>query len=257
MADEFGLFKAVVNIIDRKNNRIAEWPTARLNVWLDLIRDSSDITAENVFCSVDVNWSEHNEHVELNESLNSSRISLNLSAMKDALLGKPAKSCFKAIRSKFSPWSERKQAVHNNNRKEQLETNERDTLVEYSSPYQQTKKKLTYEDSNDSTDSLKLKDPLPNFNDALSASTPTDETFETQAYHQLRDLRKATMRMKKLCHSNANENSDAHKQTIAGNILTAVEDIEHLTNEIRRMLKDLNTAPNVTKTPKSVRFILD
>lgn len=250
VADEFGLFKAVVNIIDRDNNRNAEWPTARLNVWLDLIRNNSEITAENIFCTVEVKWKEKSEDLDLNESLNSSRISLNLSAIKETLLGKPAKSCFKAIRSKFSPWSERKQAIHNNNRKEPLLLNDN----EQSAP--QMKKKLTY-DEYDLDDSMKAKTNLSNFNDAVLTSTPADETFESQAQHQLRDIRKATLRIKKLCHSNANENMVESKQKTAEKVLNAVEDIERLTNEIRRLLKDVDGEPVVTKTPKSVRFILD
>lgn len=108
--DESDVFKAIVTIVDRTNNRNAEWPTARLTVWLESMRDNSDITAENAFDSVDIVWCENTEEIAMNESLNSSRISLNLSAMKETLLGKPMKSCFKSIQNRLSPWSFRSQA---------------------------------------------------------------------------------------------------------------------------------------------------
>lgn len=239
VADEFGLFKAVVNIIDKRKNRVAEWPTARLNVWLDLIRDNGDINAKNVFDSVDIAWSDRSEDVELNESLNSSRISLNLSAMKDAWLGKPTKSCFKSPRTKLSPWPER-------------ESN--DKLAATS--IQNTKKRLVYDDW-ESSDNLAIestnKSTMEPF---VSTSTPTDQSFEMLAQHNLRDVRKAALKLKKVCHQNSNENVETARRMTIDRVLNAVESIEGLTNDIRRMLKDLDAEP-VCKTPKSVRFILD
>lgn len=245
VADEFGLFKAVVNIIDKRKNRMAEWPTARLNVWLDLIRDNGDITAKNIFDSVDVVWTDRSEDVELNESLNSSRISLNLSAMKDAWLGKPGKSCFKSPRPKLTPWSERRNS--NDNR-----TNAEPTATSI----QNTKKRLVYDDW-ESSDNLAIETAKKNSNETdTSTSTPTDQPFESLAQSNLRDLRKATLKLKKVCHQNANENVEATRRSAIDRILNAVEDIEGLTNDIRRMLKDMDKEP-VCKTPKSVRFILD
>lgn len=243
VADEFGLFKAIVNIIDKQKNLIADWPTARLNVWLDLIRDNSDVTAKNVFDSVDVVWSDRADDGELNESLNSSRISLNLSAMKDALLGKPVKSCFKSPRPKLTPWSERTSNDYRANDKQST------------TPIQNTKKRLVYDDW-ESSDNLAVAAAKKNSDDSLSTSASNDQPFEMLAQHNLRDLRRATLKLKKVCHQNADENVEATRRTAVNRILNAVEDIEGLTNEIRRMLKDLNTVP-VCKTPKSVRFILD
>lgn len=235
------MFKAVVNIIDKRKNRIAEWPTARLNVWLDLIRDNSDICAANIFDSVDIAWTDRSEDIELNESLNSSRISLNLSAMKDALLGKPTKSCFKSPRPKLTPWSE-----HASNDK-------RKTGKPASTTIQNTKKRLVYDDW-ESIDSIAI-DETKNESSVLT-STPTDQPFEMLAQQNLRDLRKSTLKLKKVCHQNSNENVETTRRTAIDRILNAVEDIEGLTNDIRRMLKDMDNEP-VCKTPKSVRFILD
>lgn len=243
VADEFGLFKAVVNIIDKRKNRVAEWPTARLNVWLDLIRDNSDINARNVFDSVDISWSDRTEEFDLNESLNSSRISLNLSAMKDAWLGKPPKSCFKSPRSKLPAWPERVADA-------KLTSDKSATP-----PIQNTKKRLTYDDwgNSDSLAVEMVKRPIEN---PATTSSNSDQTFEALAQHNLRDMRKAALKLKKVCHQNSNENVDASKRATIDRIANAVDDIEALTNDIRRMLKDMDTTP-VCKTPKSVRFILD
>lgn len=242
VADEFGLFKAVVNIIDKRKNRVAEWPTARLNVWLDLIRDNSDITAANIFDSVDVAWTDRTDDIELNESLNSSRISLNLSAMKDAWLGKPTKSCFKSPRPKLTPWSER---PTNHNRTSPAATS-----------IQNTKKRLVYDDW-ETTDSLAIEAANKNSNEtSVSTSTPNNQPFEMVAQQNLRDLRKAALKLKKVCHQNSDENVETTRRTAIDRILNAVEGIEGLTNDIRRMLKDMDKEP-VCKTPKSVRFLID
>lgn len=234
----------MVNIIDKRKNRIAEWPTARLNVWLDLIRDNSDITAKNIFDSVDVEWTDRSEDVEHNESLNSSRISLNLSAMKDAWLGKPTKSCFKSPHPKLTPWSEH------------APSNNRATDKSPGPSIQNTRKRLVYDDW-DNIDSLASEASPKSSNEKSAAcSTPNDQPFELQAQHNLRDLRKATLKLKKVCHQNSNENVETTRRSAIDRILNAVEDIEGLTNDIRRMLKDLEKEP-VCKTPKSVRFILD
>lgn len=253
--DESDVFKAVVKIIDRRNNRYAEWPTARLSVWLDLMRDNNDVTAENVFESVDISWFESDEEIAINESLNSSRISLNLSAMKETLLGKPMRSCFKSLQSKLSPWSFKSQSSANNTN-QVLSAANSDTSK---SPSQQiTKKKLTYDDLDEVDDHLntKPKKNSANISSSMANSTPTEEKFDVQVQKHLSDLRKTTIRMKKLCHNKYNENSTAKDQTVSGKVLTALEEIEHLTNEIRHLIKD-NNESSPRKTPKSVRFIID
>lgn len=246
----------MVNVIDKVNNRIAEWPTARLNVWLDLIRDNNDITASTIFDSVDIAWADRSHDTELNESLNSSRISLNLSAIKDAMLSKPAKSCFKNLRNKLSPWSEQTETNTNTNR-----TLSKSITPSQPSPKrpsnnqslcQSAKKKLLYDECDSIDDAA---DSLASATKPKSTSTPNDQSFEMQAQLQLRDLRKATLKLKKICNQSTNENVEVN-HSVANKILTAAENIESLTNEIRRLLKDVANEP-VCKTPKSVRFILD
>ncbi|XP_059612824.1 kinesin-like protein KIF14 [Phlebotomus argentipes] len=82
VCDEFGLFKAVVNIVDRRSKRVADWPPARLEVWLEMMRNA-EMEPSRVFEVLDVEWrslDEANENA-LNESINSGkRISLSLSS---------------------------------------------------------------------------------------------------------------------------------------------------------------------------------
>lgn len=247
VATDSDVFKAVVKIIDRRSNRFAEWPTARLSVWLDLMRDNSEATAENAFESVDISWCENAEELAINESLNSSRISLNLSAMKESLLGKPIKSCFKTIQNKLSPWSFKRQNVN----QKSSDSNEQ-------SPSKvKTRTKLIYDDleAGDESPNIKPKKTFTHPDTGIATSTPTDERFEVQAQRYLSELRKTTIKMKKLCHNQFNENANVKDQTMPNKVLTALEEIEHLTNEVRHLIRNNEETPR--KTPKSVRFILD
>ncbi|XP_017854582.1 kinesin-like protein KIF14 [Drosophila busckii] len=89
--DEFGLLRSVILIVDKQRGLKAEWPTARLGVWLDLQRDGGN--AANIFQNVEIDWQPLDADLNetLNDSHNSSRIALNLSAMKDLLLKQPLK----------------------------------------------------------------------------------------------------------------------------------------------------------------------
>lgn len=237
------MFKAIIKIVDRSNNRYAEWPTARLSVWLDLMRDNNDFTAENAFDSVDIDWLENTEEIAMNESLNSSRISLNLSAMKETLLGKPMKSCFKSIQNKLSPWSFRSQSKAN-------------VINSQESPVQ--KKKLLLDDfeeeRNKSSAVAAEKKP---FDNAISTSTPTADRYQAKLDTYLSDLRKTMGKIKKLCQKDAEnmEIKDSQKQIANEKVLPALEEIEQMTNEIRQIMQKNELSPR--KTPKSVRFILD
>lgn len=242
MPDESDVFKAIIKIVDRSNNRYAEWPTARLSVWLDLMRDSNDITAENAFDSVDIMWLESDEEIAMNESLNSSRISLNLSAMKETLLGMPMKSCFKSIQNKLSPWSFRSQSKTN-------------VINSQDSPVQ--KKKLFFDDSEgeriensaDAADHHSNATPKTPFGSAISSSTPSANRHQAKL-DAFNDLRKTLVKIKKL-YQNDTENME---QQIAGQkALPTWEEIEQMT--IRQIMQ--KNEPSPRKTPKSVRFNLD
>lgn len=233
--DESDVFKAIVKIVDRTNNRNAEWPTARLTVWLELMRDNGDMTAENAFNSVDIVWCENTEEIAMNESLNSSRISLNLSAMKETLLGKPMKSCFKSIQNRLSPWSFRSQTKPN----------------AIASPSQT--KELFDGCGGDAPSNEK---PKKHLESAISTSTPTADKFQAKFDTYLCDLRKTMGKIKKLYQNDENVMvKDSNQQAANLRILPALDEIDQLTSEIRKLMQVDEPTPR--KTPKSVRFIFD
>uniref|UniRef100_A0A182SG31 Kinesin motor domain-containing protein n=1 Tax=Anopheles maculatus TaxID=74869 RepID=A0A182SG31_9DIPT len=89
---EEGIFRAMINIVDRANGRVAEWVPARLEFWLGVVRERDDLTVDNMFEHFDLTWNDAadqsaNESL-LNDSHNSSRISLNLGSVKEAIRGR-------------------------------------------------------------------------------------------------------------------------------------------------------------------------
>lgn len=255
MADEFGLFKAIVKIVDKKNGRYAEWPPARLTVWLNLLRESCDLTADNAFDAVDVQWCDTEEPIEVNESLNSSRISLNLSAMKDAILGhKPIKSRFEALRSKFSPWSDKKRASQCNPAVDSDPTEQAQTPKKWTEGVRKaifTEHKLLDDTIED--------DAKIELDTQTSTPTATVGALDQQAQQHLRDLRKTVLAMKKLFHDQCkNENCTAVEQTDAEKVVSMLEKVEQLSNDIRHVVK--GTQPKLLtpqKVTKTVRFTFD
>lgn len=241
VADEFGLFKPMVNIIDRNESRMAEWPTARLDIWLDWVRDN-DITAVNIFDCVDVNWTEREEEDDLNESLNSSRISLNMSAMRGMFLGNSVKSSFTNIRDRFMPWTDRSKNATNLDK-----ISETDSNAYKSAPIQSTKEFVAPKKP------ARRSGNKENVNS--TSAMQCDRTFEIEAQIELRNLRKATLKLKQLC----NDSGRTTNPTMADDIKLAratVTKIENLTNELRCIFK-MEGDDAICKTPKSVRFVLD
>lgn len=252
IADEFGLFKAVINIVDRKKGLLAEWPPARLDVWLDLIRDDAEINATNLFDAVDIEWQQPqfdddimNESInapDLNESLNSSRISINLTAMKEAILGKSNERSFKTIRNIFNvPFS----PTNKNN--EMLKS----ALVKS----EVVKKRLMYDDDQKKT----RKSPTNSPGLAAAAAQTRQRKFDIQAHTYLKDLRKTILKFKKMCQDENNWTSDSMRQPEQARttrLLQSIDQMEQISNDIKNTLyadDDLESA----KTPKSVRFLLD
>uniref|UniRef100_A0A1A9WEY2 Kinesin motor domain-containing protein n=1 Tax=Glossina brevipalpis TaxID=37001 RepID=A0A1A9WEY2_9MUSC len=91
VVDEFGLlFQTKILIIDKQQQLVAEWPLARLDVWLDIIRNLEDVNNDNCFNSVDIEWKplEADLNESLNNSINSSGIAIDLKAYKDNFLKK-------------------------------------------------------------------------------------------------------------------------------------------------------------------------
>lgn len=231
IADEFGIFRAVVNIIDRDNCRLAEWPTARLEVWLELIREN-DYAADRLFSSVDVDWKEDEQDFDtsvLNESLNSSRISLNLTAVKDAILG-----------TKGSKQKLNRSPLNNNTRNDML----RAAVYNNSTGKKNNIKKTLFEDDENT--------PV----NSTSSPLRSGKKFETSASHYLKDVQSSTLKLKKLCKS-YNTNDETAADHMASKFLKSIEDMEFIIQEMKFVLteRSLNNSP--TKTPKSVRFLVD
>lgn len=234
VADEFGIFKAVVYIIDRDNGLIAEWPPARLAVWLDIIREN-DIEPQRIFDCVDIAWKDNEEENDLNESLNSSRrISLNLTAVKDVILGKKQDALKNLLKSSMS-------------NKKKIDGAKKSALNEMISPPR------NYQDSQNPCTSLP--------SDRKSSENCSE--FETQAHSYLKEIRKTTLKFKKLCQQHSHNHENHHYQPEIGresnaiSILHCIEQIEQVNNEIQRLILDANLIESTSRTPKSVRFLLD
>lgn len=221
--DEFGIFRAVVNIIDREHVRFAEWPPSRLDVWLNIVRDNVyDITSKNLFDAVDLTW---NEDVDCNSSLfqvepsnSNRRISLNLSAMKDLFLGNVLKS-----NSPKSPKLKSELFGENGRIDEESEIDKTQSKLVPTSPFK----------------------------------IPTDATirdFNIQAKQYLRDIQNRTNKLKKLC----NDKNNSHIK-INELLMKSLADIDGIVNKVRCALTEdeMKGLSPSSKTPKSVRFLID
>lgn len=264
VADELGIFKAVINIHDKEQNMIAEWPPARLDVWLDIIRETDSIDADTLFNCVDIEWQENFEDAQdrqrtdspdLNESLNSSRISLNLNAVKEAILGKGPENTFKTIRNMFTaPFSPSK-------KKESMLKSALANQVNQKATTELTKKRLIY-DEDPSTDK-----PLEGSHSsrlitstglAAAAAQTLQRKFDEQAQALFKDLRKTTLKFKKLCYDQTHGENHPQLNVTASSLMQSLEQIEAISNEMRHNLNRLgDKSHSDAKSPKSVRFCVD
>lgn len=240
VADEEGIFKTVIIIVDRDNKRSSEWPPARLDQWLELIRDNQ-ITAENLFDFFTVDWTDcDEEEIHTNDSLNESGISLNLSAMKEAILGKVPEQMMSTIRNFVgSPFG-------GGNDESLLKT------AIMNSPNRTPKR----------SESLKSRNkPSSMKHSATTATTPVqqsspgnvDWSFLQQTDAYLHDLKKVTNKLKKLCYNYNNENQEGGINATVTNVLRSTEQIEQITSDIQTILDENGRI----KSPKSVRFLND
>lgn len=287
MSDEFGIFKAVINIIDCDRALIAEWPPARLDVWLDIIRENDDvITADNLFDCVDIEWEENYEDPDptsmdpthnaasgtgtpttttnptANDSLNSSRISLNLNAMKEAILGKSVDDKFRTIRNIFSGGSPKSVA-----RKSPAADMLKSALANNN---EVLKKRLLYEDDEVQNKSAPPKQmrQQPSSPGLIAAAAQTrHRRFQMTAQSCLKEIRNNTNKLKTLCEDfvsdenvrediRTNNNEQQQQRIPDDTALHILEQMEQLTSDLRHAIfADPTTA--TSRTPKSVRFLLD
>ncbi len=244
VADEEGIFKTVIIIIDRDNKRSSEWPPARLDEWLDQIRDNQ-LTADNLFDYFTVDWTDcGDDDIDTNDTLNESGISLNLSAMKDAILGKVPEQMMTTIRNFVgSPFG----AV-NRNDESLLKT------AIKNSPNRTPKRNESLKSRNKPSSMKHSASTTPVQQSSCSSPGTVDWSFLQQTDAYLHDLKKVTNKLKKLCYTYNNENQEQGGiNASVTNVLRSTEQIEQITSDIQTLLDDNGRI----KSPKSVRFLND
>lgn len=218
---------------------------------MDQIRENQ-ITADNLFDFVTIEWKDCPDEFDANDSLNSSRISLNLSAMKEAILGNVPEQAIKTFRNLFgSPLNANK---NESLLKSAIMRDSTSTQKSSNSP----KRTLTCNDK-ESVSSKSRKSPsnMKTGGSKSVQSSPAsvvDCKFMQQTEAYLYDLRKTTNKLKKLCYNHTNENQEDGINPTVTNVLRSAEQIDHIMHDIRTLLND---DANTAKTPKTVRFLID
>lgn len=266
-----GIFRAVINIVDRANGRVAEWVPARLEIWLGVVRERDDLTVDNMFEHFDLVWNEAadqsaNESL-LNDSHNSSRISLNLGSVKEAIRGRNSN-----VSGTGSPCSGKEGST----RKSQglfKSIFSRSGLTQPSCTASAKKALfLDSEPSNDENVPINYQQPSP-------AKIVALQRFDQKAANYLKDICVATLKLRKLCEKHqesdapleanidaqGKQNRNDTEEKLAARCLESVADIERTLQSIRSVLADHNIKEatlnameeDFGRTPKSVRFLLD
>ncbi|KAL1398406.1 hypothetical protein pipiens_008999 [Culex pipiens pipiens] len=255
VADEEGILRAVVNIYDKTNGRVAEWNPARLEYWLSVVRDREDLNAGNVFENFDIDWRE--DSGALRKSRNSGRISLNVESVKDVIWGRNSptkKSPNKAKKSEGLLKSMIRMAT--------------------SSSYSMRKEQQPLEDEAIGCQQLPPSND-ENMPDNRQSESPSKlSRFELKVATKLKDIQIATMKLKRYCEKhqgvckqepNASvvdlDNSLRPEQGMARDFLQSIADIENAIQDMRFVLmeQDARHGSNgeQSKSSKSVRFVLD
>ncbi|XP_058061292.1 kinesin-like protein KIF14 [Anopheles bellator] len=294
---EEGIFRAVINIVDRANGRIAEWLPARLEFWLTVVRERDDLSPDNMFENFDLPWNDATDPAT-NESLlqepqNSSRISLNLSSVKDAifagrhsLLSAPGNTSL----GQASP-----------------STNTGSNIVATSLHKTQWLLKSMFARNSTTTGSARKalfteghgnEENIPINGQQTSTSAPkTPLRFDHKAANYLRNVQVATLRLRKLCEKHQDVSSLADdtpvskgeqsdkasagdgggkdgptqdggnhsEEALANRMLASIDDVERSIQNLRSILTEYNITQatlnvfddELGRTPKSVRFLLD
>ncbi|XP_064546893.1 kinesin-like protein KIF14 isoform X1 [Drosophila montana] len=228
--DEFGLLRTVILIVDKQRSLKAEWPTARLGVWLDLQRDAAlPSSASNIFQSVEVDWQPLDAALNetLNDTHNSSRIALNLSAMKDALLKQPFKRLLSA-----------------NNTPQQTSTPAKTPASGSSSSKlaQYTKRLLTYD--------------LEEQQQQHPASSCSN--LSQLAQQELQLMQRSAQRLYRHCEQALRERENqSDAGTLADNLQVALTQLDTVLQGIHSLLAQSAEVSSPTKAQKAVRFLID
>uniref|UniRef100_A0A182MN46 Kinesin motor domain-containing protein n=1 Tax=Anopheles culicifacies TaxID=139723 RepID=A0A182MN46_9DIPT len=276
-----GIFRAMINIVDRANGRIAEWVPARLEFWLGTVRERDDLTSDNMFEHFDLMWNDAADR-SANESLlqdshNSSRISLNLSAVKEAIRGRNS-----LVSSSGSPSST--STVGGSSRKSQglfKSIFSKPTLMQSEDKACPTNsaRKALFIDSEQNDENVPSNHQHPSPVHQTKGGPTALHRFDQRAANYLRDLCMVTLKLRKLCEkhqefetpaANSDPVQDKQKKNnteerLAARCLESVADIERSIQTIRSVLADHNIKEATLnamedefgRTPKSVRFLLD
>lgn len=190
IADEHGNFRNCIKIYDTLNNKTAEWPPTRLEVWLDHLREEQIITTDNIFESMDIHWIRNDEYNnDINDSLNSSKITLNMSAMKDTMLNaSKQQSSTKTIRNQIE-----------------------NRILANSSTHRTQSKDHTNENMPPSS---------------LNSHTKSPKSFNKLALKCVNDLNAPLLKLKRLCKNNTNEYVNQKILTNINEIECVIQEME-------------------------------
>ncbi|KFB39491.1 AGAP008035-PA-like protein [Anopheles sinensis] len=284
-----GIFRAMVNIVDRVNGRVAEWFPARLECWLGFVRDRDDLTADNMFEPVDLVWNDAGDQSAneslLQESHNSSRISLNLGSVKDAILGRHSLVSNSSTTSCGSPST----GPVGNSRKSQgllksmFTKASMDAANEHARAAGGSARKALFTGPDDNDENIPSNCQRTS---ATKAAPP--RRFDQKASQYLRDIHLATLKLRKLCEKQqdsagdmmdvdgeSGHREDAQKESrhqsrdfdeaLANQCLESIGNIERSLQTIRSALTEHNikeatlnaSESDYGRTPKAVRFLLE
>lgn len=99
--------------------------------------------------------------------------------------------------------------------------------------------------------------PKPSKSPNSKSPNSKSNSFGVSSYLYLKDIQRSTLKLKKLCERyNPDENSIERTPPI-DQIKKSVDQLENVIYDLKTMLTELKLANSPTKTPKSVRFLLD
>ncbi|XP_030377189.1 kinesin-like protein KIF14 [Scaptodrosophila lebanonensis] len=220
--DEFGLLRTVILILDKRQGLKAEWPIARLSVWLDMMRQEQP-SVQNVFQNVELDWQAIDADLNetLNEPHNSSRIALNLSAMKDVLLKQPLRRLFSSTNN-----TPAKRTSTPSKTPASASPNLSNKLAQYA------KRSLTYD-----------------------AEDVDSSSFTILAHQELLVMQRAAQRLRHHCEQAVLEREN---QQDAGVLAESLQDALDRLDTVLHGLRNCLTPTSPTKqTQKVVRFLID
>lgn len=220
VADERGQFRTLIKILDHENYQTAEWPSSRLEVWLERLRENDvepTITKDNLFSCMDMEWrcDDYNPDEScmsfVETSFNSSKISLNLSAMKDAILGTATKNRLTTTPTTTTTQLRTPSPVARNGRP--------NAAV----------KKILFGEANENTPPPSNKTPV--MGQCQRSTTKSPRGFDVKARSCLRDLQVTVNKLKVVC-------GDGGQDDKCKKVARFIDEIELMLNDMKTVLSD-------------------